>query len=120
MYVTGFKSAGELVGYYKKKQSGFRKLTLPSSSAARSSSKISSKITSRLYSVSLLQYYYYCVVISYVFFYMKLNFAKYCQSGCFAFRMMAPGRISVPGFSDEDTYSKVLDRGSQGIWTVLL
>lgn len=50
-----------------------------------------------------------------VFIFTQLNFAKYERSGRFAYKMIPPGKIQVPGFSNSDTYQEVLAKGADGL-----
>ena len=45
---------------------------------------------------------------------LQLNFAKYEKAGRFSYRMLPPGKVQVPGFSNEDTYKDVLMKGAKG------
>ena len=46
---------------------------------------------------------------------LQLNFAKYEKAGRFSYRMLPPGKVQVPGFSNEDTYKDVLMKGAKGL-----
>ena len=47
--------------------------------------------------------------------FMQLNFAMYERSGRFGYKMVPPGKIQVPGFSNGDTYREVLAKGAHGL-----
>lgn len=46
---------------------------------------------------------------------LQLNFAKYMRSGRFSYKMMPPGKVQVPGFSNEDTHKDVITKGAKGL-----
>ena len=46
---------------------------------------------------------------------IQLNFAKYERSGQFSYRMIPPGKVQVPGFSNNDQYLEVVAKGAKGL-----
>ena len=45
---------------------------------------------------------------------LQLNFAKYERSGRFS-EMIPPGKVQVPGFSNDDQYLEVVAKGAKGL-----
>ena len=45
---------------------------------------------------------------------LQLNFAKYMRSGRFSHKMMPPGKVQGPGFSNEDTHRDIT-KGAKGL-----
>ena len=46
---------------------------------------------------------------------MQLNFAKYERSGRFAYKIVPPGKVQVPGFSNDNQYLEVVAKGAKGL-----
>ena len=46
---------------------------------------------------------------------MQLNFAKYRRGGQYSYKMLEPGRVQIPGFTDSDVYADVVAKGAKGL-----
>ena len=46
---------------------------------------------------------------------MQLNFAEYRRIGRFGYKMVPPGKVQIPGFTDKDTHKEVIMKGAQGL-----
>ena len=46
---------------------------------------------------------------------IQLNFAKYERSGQFSYKMIPPGKVQVPGFSNNDQHLEVVPKGPKGL-----
>ena len=51
----------------------------------------------------------------YLLVFVQLNFAKYERSGRFSYKMVPPGKVQVPGFSNSDSYNEVVSKGAKGL-----
>lgn len=47
--------------------------------------------------------------------YITAQFVKYERSGRFSYKMVPPGKVQVPGFSNDDQYMEVLVKGAKGL-----
>ena len=46
---------------------------------------------------------------------LQLNFGEYRRVGRFGYKMVPPGKVQIPGFTDKDTHKEVIVKGANGL-----
>ena len=46
---------------------------------------------------------------------LQLSFAGYKRAGKFGYKILAPGKVQVPGFTEADTHQQVTMKGAKGL-----
>ena len=67
-----------------------------------------------VHALGLLQLLVFDKLCTFVYL-IQLNFAKYERSGRFSYKMIPPGKVQVPGFSNNNQYLEVVAKGAKGL-----
>ena len=67
-----------------------------------------------VHALGLLQLLVFDKLCTFVYL-IQLNFAKYERSGRFSYKMIPPGKVQVPGFSNNNQCLEVVTKGAKGL-----